>query len=81
MGVQGMARPFVAPPELPREVRDTLRAAFDDTMRDPAFLDEAKKMNLEINPATGDEVDRLVRELYRTPKDIVVQAKQAIASH
>jgi hypothetical protein len=49
-------------------------------MRDPAFLAEARKMNLEINPATGDEVDRLVRELYRTPKDIVVQAKQAIAS-
>jgi tripartite-type tricarboxylate transporter receptor subunit TctC len=80
MGVQGMARPFVAPPGLPREVRDTLRRAFDDTLRDPAFLDDAKKMNLEINPATGGEVDTLVRELYRTPKDIVVQAKQAIAA-
>jgi tripartite-type tricarboxylate transporter receptor subunit TctC len=81
MGVQGIARPFVAPPGLPAEVRDDLRRAFDETMRDPAFVDDAKKMNLEINPTAGTDVDALVGELYRSPKDIVAETKQAIAEH
>jgi tripartite-type tricarboxylate transporter receptor subunit TctC len=81
MGVQGMARPFVAPPGLAPEIRDDLRRAFDDTMHDPAFLDEAKTMNLEVNPASGPDVDTLVGELYRTPKGIIEEVRQAIAGH
>jgi tripartite-type tricarboxylate transporter receptor subunit TctC len=81
MGVQGMARPFVAPPGLPPAVKDSLRAAFTKTMHDPAFLDEAKKMNLDVNPMTGSDIDSLVADLYRTPADIVAQAKQAIGEH
>jgi tripartite-type tricarboxylate transporter receptor subunit TctC len=81
MGVQGMARPFVAPPGLPPAREAELRTAFADTMKDPAFLDEAKRLNLEINPSSGQEVAALVDELYRTPSDVVAQAKRAILEH
>lgn len=79
MGVQDFARPFMAPPGLPPEISSALRKGFDETMRDPAFLAEATKMNLEVNPVTGTEVEALVRELYRTPHDVIAEAKQAIA--
>jgi tripartite-type tricarboxylate transporter receptor subunit TctC len=78
MGVQGMARPFVAPPNIPESAKASLRQAFADTMRDAAFLEEVQKMNLEVNPSSGADVDALVATLYHTPKDIVAQAKQAV---
>lgn len=81
MGVQGMARPFVAPPGLPPDRLEVLRAAFAETMNDPAFLAEAKKLNLEVNPASGKEVEALVADLYRTPRNVVEQAHWAISEH
>lgn len=74
-----MARPFVAPPGLTAKTKDMLRTAFSDTMSDPAFMDEAKKLNLEVHATSGSDIDGLVADLYRTPHDIVVEAKQAIA--
>jgi tripartite-type tricarboxylate transporter receptor subunit TctC len=81
MGVQGMARPFLATPGLPQARKEELRAAFGDTMKDAAFLAEAKRLNLEINPSSGHDVAALVAELYRTPSDVVAQAKRAIGEH
>src|SRR5262245_50109434 len=46
---QEMGWPFAAPPELPRERADALRAAFDDTMKDPDYLAEAGQRRLEVN--------------------------------
>jgi tripartite-type tricarboxylate transporter receptor subunit TctC len=79
MGVQGMARPFVAPPGLSDNSRNALRQAFTETMRDAAFLDEIKKMKLEVNPSNGADLEALVTALYQTPTEVVAQAKQAIA--
>jgi tripartite-type tricarboxylate transporter receptor subunit TctC len=77
---QIMARPFAAPPGIPADRREALRAAFDQTMKDPAFLADAKKMQLDVNPVTGADIDRLVATLYATPKDIVAKAAHAIAN-
>ena len=76
---QILARPFAAPPEIPEDRKQALRKAFDDTMKDPEFLKEAKTMALEINPVTGAEVDKLIADLYATPKQIVEQARMTIA--
>jgi tripartite-type tricarboxylate transporter receptor subunit TctC len=76
---QVVGRPFAAPPGVPEERKQALRAAFDATLKDPAFLDEANKLKLEVNPVSGVDVDKLLSELYRTPKDIVEEARKAIA--
>jgi tripartite-type tricarboxylate transporter receptor subunit TctC len=76
---QVVGRPFAAPPGVPEERKQALRAAFDATLKDPAFLDEASKLKLEVNPVSGADVDKLLGELYRTPKDIVEEARKAIA--
>jgi tripartite-type tricarboxylate transporter receptor subunit TctC len=67
---QPMGRPFLAPPGVPADRTATLRKAFVDTMKDPAFLAEAEKMQLEINPVAGDAVQAIVQDVYQTPKSI-----------
>jgi tripartite-type tricarboxylate transporter receptor subunit TctC len=74
-----MARPFAAPPGLDPKIAGMLRRAFDATMADPAFLAEAKAMHADISPSTGEEVQKLVAEIYATPRPIVDRAKKFFA--
>jgi len=76
---QEMARPFAAPPGIPDDRRAALLAAFERTMKDPEFLEEAKKLNLEVNPVSAHAIDDLLAELYATPKEVLEKAAQAIA--
>ncbi len=76
---QAMARPFLAPPGIPDDRKQALRAAFDATMRDPAFLAEAKQRGLEVNPVSGADIDKLIAELYQTPADIIAEVRASIA--
>ena len=75
---QVMGRPFLAPPGLPPERLALLRRAFMETMKDPAFLAEAEKIQLEITPVDGEAVQKLVAEIYATPPDIVRKAADAV---
>jgi tripartite-type tricarboxylate transporter receptor subunit TctC len=73
-----LGRPFAAPPSLPKDRLEILRKAFLDTMKDPEFLVEAKKFNLDLDIATADEVQRLLVEFANYPKPIIDKAKAAI---
>jgi tripartite-type tricarboxylate transporter receptor subunit TctC len=79
LGSQEMARPFAAPPGIPADRKAALIAAFDATMKDPEFLGEAQRLNIDVNPVSGKAIDDLLAELYATPKDVVEKAAQAIA--
>jgi len=68
---QMMARPFVTPPGVPAERLAALRAAFNATMKDPAFLADAKRQDLEVRPISGAEADALIKEVYATPPAVV----------
>ena len=68
---QGLGRPFIGPPDLPVERLKALRTAFDDTMKDPDFLAEAKKLRLDVDPRSGLQLEDLVKELYSAPKELV----------
>ena len=74
---QSIARPFAAPPGVPAERVAALRAAFDATMKDPQFLAEAKRLDLEVRPVTGQDVETLIKEIYASPPDVVKLAAQA----
>jgi len=63
---QVMAWPFVAPPGVPVQRVAALRKAFDETLRDPEFLAEAARLNLEVTPVPGERIQALIADLYRT---------------
>jgi tripartite-type tricarboxylate transporter receptor subunit TctC len=76
---QTMARPFAAPPGIPAERLRALRTAFDATMKDKDFLAEAQKLDLEVRPVSGSEIDALVANLAKTPPEIRKLAAEASA--
>jgi len=77
-GPQGLGRSFAAPPDVPAARVAALRAAFAATMKDPQFLEDAKKTRLDLSPQTGEQVQAFVSKLYATPPDIVAQAKKIL---
>jgi tripartite-type tricarboxylate transporter receptor subunit TctC len=78
LAAQQMARPFAAPPGIPADRKVALVQAFADTMKDPEFLADAKRLDLDVAPVSGRELDTLLAELYATPKDVVKKAGEAI---
>jgi tripartite-type tricarboxylate transporter receptor subunit TctC len=77
---QEMGRPYVAPPALPADRLKALRDAFDATMKDPAFRADADKAQLEVDSLTGQQVDKLVAELYEVPSPTVERVRKALAA-
>jgi tripartite-type tricarboxylate transporter receptor subunit TctC len=75
---QDFARPYVAPPALPADRTRALRDAFNSTMADKTFLDDAAKRRLEIAPLKAEEMIALIEEIYRTPKDVVERVQNII---
>jgi tripartite-type tricarboxylate transporter receptor subunit TctC len=73
---QQIAWPFVGPPGLPPERQAMLRKAFDAATRDPALMEEGKKLKLDIDPMSGAEVERIVAGLYQTPADVVDEVRK-----
>jgi tripartite-type tricarboxylate transporter receptor subunit TctC len=68
---QGIGRPFVAPPDMPADRLKMVRDAFSATMKDPEFLDDAKRNMLDVEPEDGEHLAALIKKIYATPKPIV----------
>jgi len=77
---QEFGRPYIAPPSLPAPIAATLRDSFMATMVDPAFLDEAQRRGLDIDPTAGKEIHALVHQLYKTPVETVQRVRAIFAN-
>jgi tripartite-type tricarboxylate transporter receptor subunit TctC len=76
---QVFGRPYVAPPKTPAAVVTILRAAFAATLKDPAFLADAKKRRIDINALSGEKVQQVVDKVYASPTATVAHAKELMA--
>ena len=75
---QEPGRPVAAPPGIPGDRLAALRSAFDATMKDQEFVAEAEKLQMEIEPLTAAQIDKLLAAAYATPKPIVQQAAELL---
>jgi tripartite-type tricarboxylate transporter receptor subunit TctC len=75
-----MGRPYLAPPGIPADRAAVLRKAFVETMQDKDFLADAEKEKLEITPVPGDELQKLVADVYSTPPAIAQKAAAILGS-
>jgi hypothetical protein len=73
---QAFGKAYLAPPDVPVEQVGQLRAAFAAALRDRELLAEAEKLQIEIAPQAGDEVRKVVADLYSTPPSVVERIKQ-----
>lgn len=75
---QIMGRPFLAPPKVPTDRVKALRDAFDATMKDKAYLAEAAKQKLVINPVRGERINQLLDAVYSRPKALLDRMRRAV---
>lgn len=71
-------RPYVLPPGTPKDRVEILRSSFMETVKDPELLKEAAKANLEINPGSGEDLERNVKELLRLDPALVARLKEIL---
>jgi tripartite-type tricarboxylate transporter receptor subunit TctC len=70
-----IGRTMVMPPGVPKERVAALRDGFTKMTKDPALLAEAKKMNLDLDPLSGAELQRLVTSMFELKPDVVAHAR------
>jgi tripartite-type tricarboxylate transporter receptor subunit TctC len=73
-----LARPYLAPPGVPEDRVQALRTAFMATMRDPEFLAETEKLQLNIDPVSGEEMERMIKDAYALPEPLVAKVRKAL---
>jgi hypothetical protein len=71
-------RPFVMAPDVPQERVAAIRTAFMQALADPELLADAQKQSLNVIPLAGVDLDRMIRNIYATPPDIVEKVRRAI---
>jgi tripartite-type tricarboxylate transporter receptor subunit TctC len=71
-----LGRVFMVSSKVADERKAALRAAFDAMIKDAAFRADAEKLRLEVLPMSGEEVDRRIAELYRTPPELLARARE-----
>jgi tripartite-type tricarboxylate transporter receptor subunit TctC len=73
-------RPYFLPPDVPAARVAALRQAFAATMRDPAFVADAARLQLDVDPMSGEELQNLIAALGRTPPDVVARLRAILAA-
>ncbi|MDP3768940.1 MAG: tripartite tricarboxylate transporter substrate-binding protein [Dehalococcoidia bacterium] len=81
IGIQdagNITRPFVVTPGTPKDRVQLLRKAFLDTLKDPEFLQEAQKTKLEVDPMSGEELERTVHALFKLDPAFLAKLKEIL---
>jgi tripartite-type tricarboxylate transporter receptor subunit TctC len=69
-----VGRTLISAPGVPKDRIQALRIAFNKTMKDPKFLAEAKKRNANIDPISGEALDKITATVLSTDKKLVQMA-------
>lgn len=73
-----VGRAIVAEPGIPAERATALRKAFMETMEDPEFASDMASASLDVEPLSGEELQKIVVDTLATPRDLVEQAKHYV---
>jgi tripartite-type tricarboxylate transporter receptor subunit TctC len=79
MSQQEYGRPFAAPPNVPADRVQALRAAFNATMKDPDFRSEAQQAHLWLDSLTAERMEELIKAAYSAPPSTIRRAKAILA--
>jgi tripartite-type tricarboxylate transporter receptor subunit TctC len=72
-----MQQPFVGPPGIPPERLTILRRGFDAMVKDPAFRAEVEKLDLELDPVTGEDAQKVVKAIVSASPAIIQKVQEA----
>jgi tripartite-type tricarboxylate transporter receptor subunit TctC len=69
---------YSLPPGTPKDRLQILRRGFLQTLKDPEFLADAAKANLEIVPAAGEEIAQLIEQMFKAPPAVIAKLKEVL---
>jgi tripartite-type tricarboxylate transporter receptor subunit TctC len=72
---------FFTTPRVPADRLAALRRGFDETMKDPEFLDEAMRSNISVAPMPGEELQKLIVDVSSLPPDLLAKVRAAYGVH
>ena len=75
-----ITRPYAVHPDTPNDRVQALREAFLAVFKDPEFIEEAQKANLDLAPIPGEEVEKLVGELFAAPEPVKARLKSVLVA-
>lgn len=71
-------RAVIAPPEVPADRVAALRKALSETLKDGELSAEAAKMRTDVEPMSGEDVQKLVARNYASPPAVVERMRKAL---
>jgi tripartite-type tricarboxylate transporter receptor subunit TctC len=77
---ESFGRPIVATPGIPAERVRELRRAFDQAMKDPELLAEAKKQRMDVEPETGENLEKLAIKILNQPPEVLTRVKKILSN-
>jgi tripartite-type tricarboxylate transporter receptor subunit TctC len=75
---QEIGFPVFGPPGIPPERTRALRDAYNKAMKDPDYAAEVKKMSVELDPLTGEQMQDLINRIYASPPAVVARARDIL---
>lgn len=73
-----LGRAFAGPPDIPQDRLAALQKAFEDTMKDPAFVNDLKARGLSIQPTSGNDIAALMERVKSTPRAVIERTKRIL---
>ena len=76
---QSMGRPYMLPPGVPTARVAEIQNAFAATMKDPVFLADAAKRQIEVtDPKSGEEIEAILKDVYSASDEAIATARHSI---
>ncbi len=75
-----LGRPIAATPGIPADRLDLLRQAYQKTLKDPELIAETKRQRWDIDPLTGEEMEKLSKEVMSQPKEVIERMKWVLGN-
>jgi tripartite-type tricarboxylate transporter receptor subunit TctC len=73
-----VGRPIFTTPDVPADRIKALREAFDKMIKDPAFIEQAKKEHFEIDPVSGEDLQKIIADIVKTPQPVAERLQKII---
>jgi tripartite-type tricarboxylate transporter receptor subunit TctC len=73
-----LGRSLVGTPGIPPDRAKAIRAAFEKGMKDPEILAQAKAWKLDLDPISGEDMEKTVQAILDTPKPVVDLVKKQL---
>ena len=76
-----MGQSFIAPPNIPNNVLNILRRAFDKTVKDQEYIDMIEKMGIKLNPMTGEQLTEISDKVLNSKPETITRFQSIIAKY